>query len=649
MRCAMVTAALVAAICSGVPPAMAQEPGLEELVGQAREGVDNLADEEMPDDYDAEADWFSDAELEELVAPVALYPDALLAQVLVASTYPLQIVKADRILDRSEELSDDELSEAIDAQDWDPSVLVLLSGFPTVVQRMADDLEVTERLGLAMAEQDADVLAAVQRMRVRAEETGWLEDNAAQVVEREDDQIYIEPADPEVIYVPEYDPHTAFTSAPTAPPVIVQPRSGLSSMLQNPLVTGAIGFGSALLVSELFGDDGDDDDEGWDDYWHRSRPIDWRGREVYHRPYRDWDDARRRIAWSQERDRYWDRQANRWQREAEEARREAWRERRDARDWRVWRDPESGAVRVRPRDWEAEARLERRLEAEAREERRARREAAERRERRREAAAEEARRERREQREAAERRERREEAATEEARRERAERQEQREAAERRDRREEAATAEARRERAERQERREAAERRERRERESAEERPQRAEPRDREQAAEDGRQRERAAAERRRAERQEREQAEERRQRADRQEREQAARQALEERQERVRQSEREQAAEARRQRAERQEREQAATRQAAEERRQRAERQERERAAARQAADERRQRAAAEQRAAAARQQQAERRAAQERRAAAAEREAPRGQAQRTCRGIENPQERRACRRGR
>jgi hypothetical protein len=589
MRRTTAKAVLLAMMCSSAAlPAAAQEQSLEGLVGEARDSSGAAAGAEI-----SEAEPFSEEELNDLVAPVALYPDALLAQVLVASTFPLQIVKADRILDRSEEMSDDELAAAVEAQDWDPSVLVLLSGFPTVVQRMADDLEQTEQLGLAMAQQDQDVLAAVQRMRARAEDTGYLEDNAAQVVEHRGDYVAIEPADPDVIYVPRYDPGVAFTSPPTRQPVIA-PSTG-TSLMRDPLVAGAIAFGSALLIDQLFGDD-DEDDDGWDDYWHRARPIDWGARQIYPRPYR-WraDNRWRDIAWSQERDRYWDRQAHRWRREAEEARRAAWRERREARAWEVWRDPNTGATRLRPRDWrDAEARLDaRRMRQEAAE----RREAAERKavqERRQQAA------ERRDRREAREARQQRQDAAERKAAQERRERRERRDAAEARQARQEAA------------QRREAAERRraaaEREERQQAAQRA--AEERRKQQAAAERDRRERAAAERQRAER------------AERQRREAAQREAAQrervERAERQRReaAQREAAQRARAERAERQRRE-AAQRQAAQrEQAERAERQQRE--AARRAAQ----------------QQQAE------------EREAQRRAQRRDCSDADSARERRACR---
>lgn len=318
-------------------PGSAQDYDDAELANRLREAID--AQQSANDPLGIEEslglqaqDLLSERELDDLVAPVALYPDALLAQVLVAATYPFQIAKADQLIDASSELSDEELSDALAAQEWDPSILVLLSGFPTVIGRMAEDLAWTERLGLAMVQQDEDVLAAVQRMRARAESTGYLTSNQAQVIEREEDQIYIRPADPNLIYVPSYDTAAAFTSPATAEPYYApQPQAGFSA--QDALIGGAIGFGSALLVNELFGDkDEDKDNEGWDDYWNRPGSIDWRERELYPRAYRREirADAREAAAWSAERDRYWDRNARRWRREDAEARREYQQERRDA-------------------------------------------------------------------------------------------------------------------------------------------------------------------------------------------------------------------------------------------------------------------------------------------------------------------------------
>jgi hypothetical protein len=268
-------------------------------------------------------DLFSEDELDELVAPVALYPDALLAQVLVAAAFPLQVAKADQLIDASADMTDEELSDELASREFDPSVLVLMSGFPTVISRMADDLDWTDRLGQAMIAQDDDVLAAVQRMRAEAEAQGNLTSNAAQLIEKDDDQIYIKPADPKVVYVPTYNPQSVYTTAytpSTATTPYVAPQSG-SNPLANPFIAGALAFGGGLLVSELFDDDNDGSNKnknngGWDDYWQSGRPIDWHDRQFYPRPAYAGAGS---TSWSRERDRDWDRRTARWRREDAES------------------------------------------------------------------------------------------------------------------------------------------------------------------------------------------------------------------------------------------------------------------------------------------------------------------------------------------
>ena len=233
--------------------------GLRDALEAAQSDTSRLQEAIAAHDGDAAAPapaLASEEELDRLVAPVALYPDALLAQVLVAATYPLQVAKADQLIAQSEDMSQEELDAALDRQEFDPSVLVLMSGFPTVIERMADDLDWTERLGNAMVAQDEDVLSAVQRMRAEADAAGNLSSNAAQVVEKEGDRIAIRPADPDVVYVPAYDPVRTYTT----PNLAYAPSPmGTSPIFGNPLVAGALAFGAALLVQELFKDEDDDD------------------------------------------------------------------------------------------------------------------------------------------------------------------------------------------------------------------------------------------------------------------------------------------------------------------------------------------------------------------------------------------------------
>lgn len=229
---------------------------------------------------------FSTGELDHLVAPVALYPDALLAQVLVAATYPDQIAQAGQIISRAPGMSDGELSDAISGQQWDQSILVLLSGFPSVVSRMANDMVWTRNLGTAVLNQDPAVLAAVQHMRSEAMAEGNLVSNRAQVVSNGNGSITIRTADPAVVYVPEYDADAIYT---TRNVVYGGPAPAAASPGVNPFVAGAIGFGAGILATNLFRDATHHDDHStpgappppgappgpWQGYWHRDDVFDW--------------------------------------------------------------------------------------------------------------------------------------------------------------------------------------------------------------------------------------------------------------------------------------------------------------------------------------------------------------------------------------
>jgi uncharacterized membrane protein YgcG len=161
---------------------------------------------ETPTEPPTAAAGLSAAELEELLGPIALYPDELLAVVLPASTYPLQIVQASRFLEKH--AADPELEPD---EDWDESILALLN-YPEVLDKMNEDLDWTWKLGEAVADQQADVLDAVQSFRAKVDAAGNLESNdkVAVVKETQEDQqvIIIESTSTEVIYVPTYQPST---------------------------------------------------------------------------------------------------------------------------------------------------------------------------------------------------------------------------------------------------------------------------------------------------------------------------------------------------------------------------------------------------------------------------------------------------------
>jgi len=148
-------------------------------------------------------------QLDGLVAPIALYPDPLISQILVASTYPLEIVQAYQWMQRNPGLSGPDLTQAAQQQNWDPSVQALVI-FPEVMKRLNEDVTWTTNLGNAFLAQQADVMDAIQRMRQKAQDAGRLASTPQQRVVQTTDSgqrvIEIVPADPEVIYVPVYDP-----------------------------------------------------------------------------------------------------------------------------------------------------------------------------------------------------------------------------------------------------------------------------------------------------------------------------------------------------------------------------------------------------------------------------------------------------------
>jgi hypothetical protein len=144
-------------------------------------------------------------QLQELVAPIALYPDALVAQILAACAYPTQIVEAERFLQENPGLKGKDLGAAVDSQYWDPSVKALTQ-FPSVLANLDKNLTWTSELGDADVNQSAAVMDAVQYMRQKAEAAGNLKTTQQQTVTDQGSDVVIQPADPQVVYVPEYDP-----------------------------------------------------------------------------------------------------------------------------------------------------------------------------------------------------------------------------------------------------------------------------------------------------------------------------------------------------------------------------------------------------------------------------------------------------------
>jgi hypothetical protein len=151
----------------------------------------------------------STQELDQVVAPIALYPDALVAQILAAAGHPTEIVEADRWLQQHPDLKGDALAKAVDAQSWDPGVKALTQ-FPGLLGMMDKNLSWTSSLGEAYVNGQQKVLDAVQVMRRRAQQAGNLKSTAQQSVTTQGTTIVIEPANPQVVYVPQYDPWVVY-------------------------------------------------------------------------------------------------------------------------------------------------------------------------------------------------------------------------------------------------------------------------------------------------------------------------------------------------------------------------------------------------------------------------------------------------------
>ena len=169
---------------------------------------------------------FKQEELDQLLAPIALYPDSLLAQIFMASTYPLEVVQAGKWAKANQNLKGDALAAALEKEKWDPSVKSLVN-FPQVLDMMNEKLDGTQKLGDAFLAQQKDVMDTVQKLRAKAEEQGNLKTTEEQkvVVEKETKTIIIESASPEVVYVPTYNPTVVYGPwwYPSYPPYYYYP------------------------------------------------------------------------------------------------------------------------------------------------------------------------------------------------------------------------------------------------------------------------------------------------------------------------------------------------------------------------------------------------------------------------------------------
>jgi hypothetical protein len=178
-------------------------------------------------------------QLQQLVAPIALYPDSLVAQILAASTFPDQVVEADRWVQAHADLKGDDLAKAVDQQPWDPSVKAL-TAFPSVLGNMDKNLSWASSLGDAYYNQQQEVMDAVQVMRQKAEAAGNLKTTPQQTVTTQGSDVVIQPASPDVVYVPAYDPWAVY-GYPIDPWPFWYPYPGI--WYGGPYLSFGVGFG----------------------------------------------------------------------------------------------------------------------------------------------------------------------------------------------------------------------------------------------------------------------------------------------------------------------------------------------------------------------------------------------------------------------
>ncbi|MCC6472413.1 MAG: DUF3300 domain-containing protein [Burkholderiales bacterium] len=192
---------------------------------------------------------YSQAELERMLAPIALYPDPLLSQVLMASTYPVEVVEAARWARANPGLEGEAALRAVDGEDWDPSVKSLVA-IPHLLRRMDENLQWTRQLGEAFIAWEPQVMETVQRLRWRARAAGQLVPDERLRISEQGGQIAIEPVDARLVYVPYYDPLLAYGPWwwPGQPPVAWAPWPGYVAYLPRP----AFAWGPAITVSAGF-------------------------------------------------------------------------------------------------------------------------------------------------------------------------------------------------------------------------------------------------------------------------------------------------------------------------------------------------------------------------------------------------------------
>jgi Protein of unknown function (DUF3300) len=192
------------------------------------------------------APGFKQEELDQILAPIALHPDPLISQILMASTYPLEVALAERWTKQNSSLKGDALTKALEAQDWDPSVKSLVN-FPQVLTMMSEKRDWTQRLGDAFLADQKKVLDTIQSLRAKAQASGNLKTTTEQTIIVEEKIIKIEPANPQVVYVPTYNPTVVYGAwpYPAYPPYAYYPPGYVAS--------SAMWFGAGMAMGAAWG------------------------------------------------------------------------------------------------------------------------------------------------------------------------------------------------------------------------------------------------------------------------------------------------------------------------------------------------------------------------------------------------------------
>ncbi|WP_461606762.1 DUF3300 domain-containing protein [Aeromonas rivipollensis] len=291
---ALIALSTVLAACKEEPPPVAQSVQPSAAASTASAAVAPQAQPQpQPQPINTQASKYTPEALETLLAPVALYPDAVLAQVLASATNPQEVLDAGNWLVAHPNLKGKELTAAIAPLGFTPPTMSLMH-FPTVMDMMCLKMEWTTELGSAFLADEPGVLAAVQRLRQQAMEVGNLKDSEQMKVAKDEQNnqqiVTIAPANPDVVYVPQYDPtavYSAPAAGPTSAPVTTAtttttvPAATTTTVVDDNddeydrgdmVVTGLLAFGAGMLVNEVFNDD---DDEG--DYYYPRWGSDYPG------------------------------------------------------------------------------------------------------------------------------------------------------------------------------------------------------------------------------------------------------------------------------------------------------------------------------------------------------------------------------------